>query len=100
MWREPHPVKRPRKLGMDTAPAARQRWRTSPWRTRSTRSGLLGRFLGMGGEPRMTPQTVAVLQAMLDDPARARYGRDLCRQAGLKSGTVQPILARMEQAGL
>lgn len=50
--------------------------------------------------PRLTPQTVSVLCALLAAPDEARYGRDLGRQVGLTSGTLQPILARLEQAGV
>jgi PadR family transcriptional regulator, regulatory protein PadR len=48
----------------------------------------------------MTPQTIAVLQVLLDDPATPRYGLDIARQTGLKTGTLHPILARLQQAGL
>jgi PadR family transcriptional regulator PadR len=50
--------------------------------------------------PRLTPQTVAVLRALLATPATPRWGRDIGRETGLKSGTLHPILARLEQAGL
>ncbi|GAA2204422.1 PadR family transcriptional regulator [Nonomuraea monospora] len=43
--------------------------------------------------------TQAVLRAFLDDPPRERYGLELCEVAGLPSGTLYPILARLEQAG-
>ncbi|MCX4993315.1 MULTISPECIES: PadR family transcriptional regulator [unclassified Streptomyces] len=48
---------------------------------------------------RMTLQTQLVLRALLEDPARQRYGLELCELAGLPSGTIYPILARLEQAG-
>ncbi len=48
----------------------------------------------------MTPQTIAVLRVLLEDPATPRYGLDIARQAGLKTGTLHPILARLQQAGL
>jgi PadR family transcriptional regulator PadR len=51
-------------------------------------------------EPRMTPQTIAVLRALLEDPTTPRYGLDIARQAGLKTGTLHPILRRLQQAGL
>lgn len=47
----------------------------------------------------MTPQTIAVLQVMLATPATPRYGLDIAREAGLKTGTLHPILARLQQAG-
>ncbi|BBC29075.1 hypothetical protein SGFS_003660 [Streptomyces graminofaciens] len=49
--------------------------------------------------PRMTLQTQLVLQALLEDPAQRRYGLELCELAGLPSGTIYPILARLELAG-
>ena len=51
------------------------------------------------GMPRMTLQTQLVLRALLEDPARQRYGLELCELAGLPSGTIYPILARLEQFG-
>jgi len=50
--------------------------------------------------PRMTPQTIAVLRVLLEDPATPRYGLDIARQAGLKTGTLHPILNRLQHAGL
>ncbi|MBB5960441.1 DNA-binding PadR family transcriptional regulator [Saccharothrix tamanrassetensis] len=50
--------------------------------------------------PRMTPQTVAVLRVLLEDPTVPRYGLDIARQSGLKTGTLHPILNRLQQAGL
>ncbi len=51
------------------------------------------------GSPRMTLQTQLVLRALLEDPAKQWYGLELCELAGLPSGTIYPILARLEQAG-
>lgn len=51
------------------------------------------------GTPRMTLQTQLVLRAFLEDPARERYGLELCDLAGLPSGTIYPILARLEGVG-
>jgi PadR family transcriptional regulator PadR len=48
---------------------------------------------------RMTPQTQAVLAAFLEDPALPHYGLELCHAAGGASGTIYPILARLEAAG-
>jgi DNA-binding PadR family transcriptional regulator len=45
----------------------------------------------------MTLQTQLVLRALLQEPAKARYGLELCELGGLPSGTVYPILARLEQ---
>jgi DNA-binding PadR family transcriptional regulator len=50
--------------------------------------------------PRLTPQTVEVLRALLSRPATPRWGRDIGQEVGLKSGTLHPILARLERAGV
>lgn len=49
--------------------------------------------------PRMTIPTQLVLRTLLDDPAEERYGYEIGETAGLASGTVHPILARLEGAG-
>lgn len=49
--------------------------------------------------PRMTLSTQVVLRALLQDPSRAMYGLELGRLAGLPSGTIHPILARLEGIG-
>lgn len=51
----------------------------------------------MAGGPRMTLPTQLVLRAMLVDSTRAMYGLELCSEAGLPSGTIHPILSRLEQ---
>lgn len=47
----------------------------------------------------MTIPTQLVLRALLVDPAREMYGIEVGQAAGLPSGTVHPILARLEGAG-
>jgi PadR family transcriptional regulator PadR len=51
------------------------------------------------GGPRMTITTQLVLRAMLAAPGRETYGMEVCRETGLPSGTVHPILARLVGAG-
>jgi PadR family transcriptional regulator PadR len=46
---------------------------------------------------RITIQVLAVLDALLGN--QDRYGFELCQHTRLKSGTLYPILARLEQAG-
>ena len=46
--------------------------------------------------PRMTIPTRLLLEALLADPTRERYGAEVGALAGLPSGTVHPILARLE----
>jgi PadR family transcriptional regulator PadR len=53
----------------------------------------------MATQPRLTPQTIAVLRVLLATPATPRYGLEIAREAGLKTGTLHPILARLQQAG-
>ncbi|MEV3986095.1 helix-turn-helix transcriptional regulator [Nonomuraea sp. NPDC049758] len=53
----------------------------------------------MGSLPRMTMPTMLVLRALLEDPTRAMYGLEICAAAGLPSGTIHPILARLEGFG-
>lgn len=48
---------------------------------------------------RMTLQTQLVLQALLHDPARELYGRELSELTGLMPGTTHPILLRLETEG-
>jgi DNA-binding PadR family transcriptional regulator len=44
---------------------------------------------------RLSPQTVQVLDAFLQSPKEWRYGYDVSRDTGLKSGTLYPILMRL-----
>ena len=47
----------------------------------------------------MTIPTQRVLEALLDEPTREVYGLEIGAAAGLRSGTVHPILARLEGYG-
>lgn len=47
----------------------------------------------------MTITTQLVLQLLLADPERELYGFEIGQEAGLPSGTVHPILARLEALG-
>jgi len=49
--------------------------------------------------PRMTIPTQRVLRAFLDDVSAERYGLEIMDVAELPSGTVHPILARLERLG-
>ena len=53
----------------------------------------------MGTKPRMTIPTLRVLAALLADPLGEHYGLELSRAAGLPSGTIYPILTRLQSAG-
>jgi PadR family transcriptional regulator, regulatory protein PadR len=48
---------------------------------------------------RMTIPTQRVLEALLEDPVRELYGMEIGSAADLRSGTVHPILARLERVG-
>jgi PadR family transcriptional regulator, regulatory protein PadR len=48
----------------------------------------------------MTAPLQRVLRAFLADPAAPRYGYDLMKTAGLPSGTLYPMLARLEDRKL
>lgn len=47
----------------------------------------------------MTTTVAQVLTVLLDDPRVARYGLELMRATGQPSGTLYPILARLQEAG-
>lgn len=47
----------------------------------------------------MTLQTIAVLQVMLEAPTHAHYGLQIAGRTRLPTGTIYPILARLERAG-
>ena len=48
---------------------------------------------------RMTIPVRLVLNVFLHDPDAERYGLEIAESAGLASGTIHPILARLEGAG-
>lgn len=47
--------------------------------------------------PRLSPETLLVLERFLERPTEWRYGYELSRATGLKSGTLYPILMRLEK---
>jgi DNA-binding PadR family transcriptional regulator len=47
----------------------------------------------------MTLPTQLVLRALLERPTHPMYGLEIGREAGLPSGTIHPILARLEAVG-
>lgn len=49
-------------------------------------------------DPKMTLQTLKVLREMVGNPTHAHYGLELVEAASLPSGTIYPILARLEKA--
>jgi PadR family transcriptional regulator, regulatory protein PadR len=49
---------------------------------------------------RMSSQTLLLIESLLHHPAEWRYGYDLSRETGLKSGTLYPILIRLAEKSL
>lgn len=50
--------------------------------------------------PNISRQTRTVLAALMEQPQAWRYGYDLSKQTGLKSGTLYPLLIRLSDQGL
>ena len=48
---------------------------------------------------RLTRTTTRALVAFLEEPSSWRYGYDLMKAAGLSSGTLYPLLARLTDDG-
>jgi PadR family transcriptional regulator, regulatory protein PadR len=53
----------------------------------------------MGTDVRVTTAVAKVLAALLESPSDLHYGLDLINATGLPSGTLYPILVRLERAG-
>lgn len=49
---------------------------------------------------RLTPQTRQILEVLLHKPLDWKYGYEISRQTGLKSGTLYPILMRLAERQL
>jgi PadR family transcriptional regulator, regulatory protein PadR len=47
----------------------------------------------------ITPKMAKVLKIFLEDPTQPRYGFEIMRLTGLASGSLYPMLARLERAG-
>jgi DNA-binding PadR family transcriptional regulator len=50
-------------------------------------------------EPRITVPVAKTLAALLSDPAGDHYGLELMKATSLPSGTLYPVLARLERVG-
>ena len=53
----------------------------------------------MATKLRITTAVAGVLACFLEDAEADRYGLDLMRDTGLPSGTLYPILTRLQRAG-
>ena len=47
----------------------------------------------------ITPKMATVLKVFLEDPDQPRYGFELMKLTGMASGSLYPMLARLESAG-
>jgi len=50
--------------------------------------------------PNRSPQTCALLAVMLRTPRAWHYGYEICKNTGLSSGTLYPLLMRLSDRGL
>lgn len=99
-----HPMRHATTRAPTYAPGGHRHPRKHSWEcpghqsppTRLIHTGGLCRFASM---PRLTLQTQAILATLLSDAARPHYGLEMAQAAGLASGTIYPILARLERAG-
>jgi len=64
-----------------------------------TKAYALYRVATMANGPQLTTQTLKVLGALLNNKPDALSGADIGRATRLQSGTLYPILLRLEQAG-
>lgn len=55
--------------------------------------------MGMVRPRKPSPQAIALLDALLSRPLEWRYGYDLGKQVGLKSGSLYPLLMRLTDQG-
>jgi PadR family transcriptional regulator, regulatory protein PadR len=55
--------------------------------------------MGKDRDVRMSLQTLRVLESFLEVPAESLAGADVQKRSGLASGTLYPILLRLEAAG-
>jgi PadR family transcriptional regulator PadR len=51
------------------------------------------------GDPRLSHQTLRVLRVFLENPTEGLAGSDICKQTGMLSGTIYPILTRLDRFG-
>jgi DNA-binding PadR family transcriptional regulator len=54
----------------------------------------------MARKPNSSPQTRQLLIVMLQRPRAWQYGYELCKDTGLSSGTLYPLLMRLSDQGL
>ena len=54
----------------------------------------------MSSARKSSPQTLALLVALMERPQTWQHGYELSKETGLKSGTLYPILIRLSEQGL
>ena len=54
----------------------------------------------MDARRKPSPQAVRLISAMLSRPGEWRHGYDLTRTAGIRPGTLYPLLIRLTEEGL
>lgn len=65
------------------------------WRISLPFKSIYVDLFSMKGKVRLSPQTIAVFRVFLVSTRMWRYGYDISRETGLKSGTLYPILMRL-----
>lgn len=55
---------------------------------------------GVTRPPNASRQTRALLGMLLREPRRWQHGYELCKETGLRSGTLYPLLIRLSDQGL
>lgn len=60
---------------------------------------MVGESDAMQKNPRLSHATLKVLRVFMDEPNSGIAGADVWRQTGILSGSLYPILARLEKAG-
>lgn len=53
----------------------------------------------MAGDIELTRRMALVVRAFLEEPSKPKYGFELMESLGISSGTLYPILARLERQG-
>jgi DNA-binding PadR family transcriptional regulator len=56
-------------------------------------------YTGAMEDPDITPKMAMVLKIFLEDPEQPRYGFDLMKLTVMASGSLYPMLAKLERAG-
>lgn len=54
----------------------------------------------MARPPNASRQTRSMLNILLREPRRWQHGYELCKETGLRSGTLYPLLIRLSDQGL